>query len=40
MALAEVVRAHEHRVDLRELLTLRVRLAHHGSEVVRRCVEG
>lgn len=40
MALAEVVRTHEHRVDLRELLTLRARLAHHGSEVVRRCVEG
>lgn len=40
MALAELVRSHEHRVDLRELLTLRARLARHGREVVRRCVEG
>ena len=39
MALAELVRAHEHRMDLGGLLTLRERLAHHGDEVRRR-VEG
>ena len=39
MALAEVVRAHEHRVVLDELLTLRDRLARHGEDVRRR-VEG
>lgn len=40
MALAEIVRTQEHRVDLRGLRTLRERLAHHGEEVVRTCVQG
>ena len=40
MALAEVVRSHEHGVDLQGLLTLRARLANHGNNVVRRFVEG
>ncbi len=40
MAIAEVIRSHEHRVDLSGLLTLRTRLELHGDSVVRRCVEG
>ena len=40
MALAEIVRTHEHQVDLRGLRTLRERLAYHGNEVVRTCVQG
>jgi hypothetical protein len=40
MALAEVIRSHEHRIDLRGLLTLRARLQLHGDSVLRRCVEG
>ena len=40
MALAEVIRSHEHRVVLHGLLTLRARLEFHGDCVVRRCVEG
>jgi hypothetical protein len=36
MALAEVVKSNEYRVDLKELLTLRVRLARYDHHVVRR----
>lgn len=36
MTLAEVIKSHEHRTDLKGLLTLRRRLAHHGNQVVRR----
>jgi hypothetical protein len=38
MALAEVIRSHEHRVDLNGLLTLAARLDLHRDCVVRRCV--
>jgi hypothetical protein len=37
MALAELVRTNEHRVDLRGLETLRTRLRLHGDEVRRGC---
>lgn len=37
MALAEIVRSHEHHADLSGLLTLQSRLALHGDEVVRGC---
>ncbi|MFW5740114.1 MAG: hypothetical protein ACOC1F_07090 [Myxococcota bacterium] len=40
MALAEIVRTHEHQLDLSGLLTLRERLTRYGDDVVRTCVEG